>query len=224
MTILRIAAFLPFLAWLGASGMAIANPPVLFSGPDRQVYRLAALEVVNKDALRPYLVNLPFDQVEAGATDMPYDRWGRRLVNLPGLGRMAIAQGWAICRPQFDILCRPDWLDAEEAAREQKTGIWLEQFPISIEKAGQYIGSYALVKGRILHAQALRRYVYLNFGKTWKTDFTIRVASEDAKKMAKDGVNLLALTGRQIEVRGVVFEENGPMIELRDIQALEILQ
>ena len=50
-----------------------------------------------------------------------------------------------------------------------------------------------------------REDLYLNFGENYKTDFTVRIPKRAWKQFGD-------MDGKEITVRGVVREYNGPMI------------
>jgi micrococcal nuclease len=66
------------------------------------------------------------------------------------------------------------------------------------------------------------RYVYLNFGADWRADFTVRAQRADLAG-ALAGLDLAALAGRMVEVRGVVLEAGGPLIELSHAEQIQVL-
>ena len=67
------------------------------------------------------------------------------------------------------------------------------------------------------------RFVYLNFGPDWRRDFTVRIAKEVARRLADAGLDLASLPGREIEIRGVVLEAGGPLIELSHPEQMQLL-
>jgi len=75
----------------------------------------------------------------------------------------------------------------------------------------------------VVRVAPTKRYVYLNFGADWRSDFTLRVASNLARSLKKAGLDLEALAGRDVEVRGYVLEAGGPLIELSHREQIRIL-
>ena len=65
--------------------------------------------------------------------------------------------------------------------------------------------------------------VYLNFGSDWRTDFTVRIDPADASRFETAGMDLLALEGQVIRVRGWVQDENGPMIRVDHPERIELV-
>ena len=83
--------------------------------------------------------------------------------------------------------------------------------------------SYEIVEGRIETVAEVRGRTYLNFGKNWRRDFTITIASDAAKLFEGQNEGLAALRGRSVRVRGWIENVNGPSINLTHPEQLEIL-
>lgn len=139
-----------------------------------------------------------------------------------------LAQGLARVMPvEPNLEMVPEMLAIENRARSYGRGIWSKDsgwhllFP---EETRDKIGTVQVVQGTIDGAASVKNNLYLNFGKDWKTDFTVRIAAPLRKKLAKDGIDPMALSGKNVRVRGYIDEYNGPMITLDNIQQLEILK
>lgn len=65
--------------------------------------------------------------------------------------------------------------------------------------------------------------MYLNFGADWRTDFTITIAARDLKLFEQAGLDLFALEGRTVRVRGWLDSYNGPAIEADHPEQIEVL-
>jgi hypothetical protein len=83
---------------------------------------------------------------------------------------------------------------------------------------------FALVEGRIARMGRTHQFWYANFGDDLRRDFTFRVPVAAEAGFAAAGVELRALSGRRVRVRGWLFEDNGPMIEITTPLALEPLE
>jgi len=198
---------------------------------DGRVLRLAGIEPIAQPQVRAALGR--HRAIEwAGSGPAVYDRWGAELA-APSAGgalslpAMLVRDGLALVRPDTALAGQLDQLFAlERAARAAGRGLWAgpQRWPVTPEETAPLEGRFALVRGRVLQAQATRGYTYLNFGAVWRTDFTVRVPAPEAGKMAKQGLDLVSLADHWIEVRGHLFEENGPMIEIRHREALEIVE
>jgi len=115
----------------------------------------------------------------------------------------------------------------EQKARANKEGIWADDSDHKVltpETAEQAIGEFGLIEGRVEKTASVRNNVYLNFGKDWKTDFTIMVSPNMRKKLALNGIHPLGLGGQIVRVRGWLREYNGPLIELDVIEHLELIE
>ena len=126
-----------------------------------------------------------------------------------------------------DVNMLTDMYKAEQSAREAKRGMWedgSEHSVLAHDQTKPHIGDFAIIEGMVQKAASVRNSVYLNFGKDWKTDFTIQISPALRKKFSKEGVNVLNLAHQSVRVRGILREYNGPLIELEDTIHLEILQ
>jgi endonuclease YncB( thermonuclease family) len=119
-----------------------------------------------------------------------------------------------------------EMLMLEENARERGLGIWSDPFYAvrTPEEAGKDIGSFQLVEGRVMKAARVKNYVYLNFGKDWRTDFTVSVPVKHLRQFTDAGLDLLALSGQVIRVRGWLKEYSGPMIDATHPEQIEVLE
>jgi micrococcal nuclease len=104
----------------------------------------------------------------------------------------------------------------EEAARRSGAGIWAQgrHAPRPAHQVAQLVGSFQIVEGRVVRVAPTERYIYLNFGADWRSDFTLRVARSSERSFREAGIELEELAGRNVEVRGYVLEAGGPLIEL----------
>lgn len=84
-------------------------------------------------------------------------------------------------------------------------GDWWKTDAVTPEEAGKHVGKLTVVKGRVLSTFQTREDLYLNFGADYKTDFTVRIPKRAWKQFGD-------MKGKEITVRGVVREYNGPMI------------
>jgi len=159
------------------------------------------------------------------------DRHGRQLAHLSlGDGRWVqrnlLSQGLArvYSFPDNRALVA-EMLAAERMARAAGRGIWSDGFyairsPLGLERD---LGTFQLVEGRVAAAARVRGTTYLNFGADWRTDFTIVVRRQDRAAFDEAGIDLLALEGRSVRVRGWLDKRNGPMIAATHPEQLEIL-
>jgi micrococcal nuclease len=154
--------------------------------------------------------------------DPPRDRHGRLVAQLWRHDGLWL-QGALLEQGLVQVQTRPGEtaLAAEMAAREQaarstRTGIWAHgRFaPRPAHQVGALVGSFQIVQGHVLRVEPTERYIYLNFGRDWRADFTLRVARSSAPSFRDAGIDLEQLEGQDVEVRGYVLEAGGPLIEL----------
>ena len=112
----------------------------------------------------------------------------------------------------------------EQAARSSRAGVWARGLfgPRSAHQVAPLICSFQIVRGRVVRVAPTERYIYLNFGADWRSDFTLRVSRSDARSFGEAGIELEQLTGREVEVRGYVLEAGGPLIELSHPEQIRI--
>jgi len=112
----------------------------------------------------------------------------------------------------------------EKAARSAGIGVWAHGLfkPRPAHQMAQLVGSFQIVQGRVVRVAPTERYIYLNFGADWRSDFTLRVARSSERSFREAGIELEELAGRNVEVRGYVLEAGGPLIELSHPEQIRI--
>jgi len=160
------------------------------------------------------------------------DRHGRVLAHLrrasDGLWVQGAMLGAGLARvytfPDNRVLAA-EMLALERQARADETGLWgLPHYALrTADNARHDVDSFQIVEGRVLDAARIKGRVYLNFGADWRTDFTVKVLARYEKAFVKSGLDLMALKGRRVRVRGWIKSENGAMIELDHPERLEVL-
>lgn len=237
---MRLSVFLAAILSLASVQAARALVPIAsvdahlqLVTKDGRVLRLAGVQPIVLPQVRGVLDQHRLIERSSTEPETPiFDRWGAEYIAPKGEGGLTlqsilVRDGLALIRPDTAFDDQVERLrPLERAARDAGRGFWQASvtWPLAADDAASHEGQYALVRGQVLQAQAARRYTYLNFGAVWRTDFTVRVPNTVAKTLAKQGLDLLALEGRWIEARGFVFDENGPMIEIRHRDALEIVK
>lgn len=145
-------------------------------------------------------------------------RWVQRILLLQGLARV-------YSFPDNRALVA-EMLAAERVAREADEGIWANEFyairsPFELTRD---LGSFQLVEGRIVDTARVRGTTYLNFGADWRADFTVVVRPQFRAAFDEAGIDLLALEGRSVRVRGWLDRRNGPMISATHPEQIEVLE
>ena len=172
------------------------------------------------------------------------DRHGRSLgqlfvVGQPGTGAETGPETWVQAKLVADGFarvysfpdnrsCIADLMLAEGRARLNRLGIWSDPYYAvrRADKPGELTGRsghYELVEGRVLAAEQAGGRVYLNFGRTWKTDFTVVIDKAALGRFSKDGLDPLKLADALVRVRGWVDTHDGPRIEVTHPEQIEVL-
>ena len=153
----------------------------------------------------------------------PTDRWGRLVgrVTLPevdgvSVNREMVARGFARVRPEEEEDGEARSLLALEAsARAARRGIWASPYYAVREADAVTLGaqgSFQIVEGVVVDAAAVRRWIYLNYGPDYRTDFTAGAPPEFSDRFDEDA--MLALPAARVRVRGEIERYNGPFIRL----------
>ncbi len=129
-----------------------------------------------------------------------------------------VGEGRALVAPAADV---PDavlveLLGLERAAREAGRGRWADGGlgPLPAEAVTAPAGSFVLVRGTVRAVTRRQDLTYLDFGPDWRQDFTVRADTRSLNGFARAGLDVAALAGKRILVRGWLFENAGPMVEL----------
>ncbi len=113
----------------------------------------------------------------------------------------------------------------EAAARKARRGLWASgrYDVLAADAVAAPPGRLVIVRGRVRAAARVARFVYLNFGADWRRDFTVRLTSAVRRSLARDRRAPAWWRGRRIEVRGLLVDENGPLIEPGDAAQIRLL-
>ena len=124
--------------------------------------------------------------------------------------------------------CVTALLAREAAARADRAGVWgVSTYRVlaagDLERLGRLTRSYQLVEGVVAAVGDTRARVYLNFENDWRRDFTIVVERKDAEALKAAGLDVKALAGKRLRVRGWIQWQNGPMIRVTHVEQIELL-
>jgi endonuclease YncB( thermonuclease family) len=121
-----------------------------------------------------------------------------------------------------------EMLALEREARAAGRGIWSHPFyslrAARAEALWPLLDSFQLVEGEVREVFSARRNTYLNFGEDWREDFSLQIPADASKLFEEEGVDLAALAGRRVRVRGWIEAYNGPLIRVTHPEQLEILE
>ncbi len=121
--------------------------------------------------------------------------------------------------------CAGELYAAEAQARADRVGIWA--YPSYAVRTPQMLqgdtGTFQIVEGRVVAAEIRGGRAYLNFGRDWRTDFTVTIAPDDLKLFRRLGVDPRSYAGKRVRVRGWIEMLNGPQMQIADPEAIQIL-
>ena len=165
------------------------------------------------------------------------DRHGRTLGQLFVTGdsevwvqQRMIAGGWGrVYSFPDNRACVTQLLDVEMQARLNKLGIWADPYYLvrRADRPADFAGRpgyYELVEGRVLQAEVAQGRVYLNFGRSWKEDFTAVLDRAALRLFSGAGLDPLKLEGALVRIRGWVDERDGPRVEITHPEQVEVLR
>ncbi len=157
--------------------------------------------------------------IEVTLLNLEPDRYARfpatiKLQSGADLGETLLERGLVLVEPMigegFEGL-----FAAETRAREAQHGFWADgQFsimPVGLVDAEPL--RFVVARGEIKAVGEGGYHAYLNFGDNWRRDFTVRFAKDDLEVLFGDML-LEDFVGEVIEVRGWLFDANGPMIQI----------
>lgn len=177
------------------------------------------------------LKSLVGKQVEV-SFDGKADRWSRHRATVEFSGQDVASQlvdgGLALVDSgESGVLCNPTLLEIEQRARDRQAGFWSKRSTQTLsalapEMILKHEGRFALVEGHIIGVGIRKKWTYLNFGRDWKSDFTVSISSAVWAKMQESGLNAETLKGKSVRVRGIIRQWNGPSLEILAPEMLEI--
>lgn len=185
------------------------------------------------DEAYSFLADLALDQnVFLAYGGLPEDRHGRALAHVvrdDGLWLQGAILAAGMARVYSFADNRAiiyDMLALEEAARAAGRGIWaLPYYAIrfATDPLDEEIDTFQLVEGVVLDVARVRGRYFLNFGADYRDDFTITIAPADAGVFEGSNMDLFALEGRPVRVRGWLGFRNGPQIVADHPEQIEII-
>lgn len=146
-------------------------------------------------------------------------RWLQREVLQRGLARVSIAPD----RPE----CARELYAAEAEARSAGAGLWtISAYRVRTPESlrWQDLGTFQIVEGTVVNARVSSGRAYLNFGRNWRTDFTVTIAPEDMKRFKAWNVDPYSYGGKHVRVRGWIDRLHGFEIGAGSPAQIEVLQ
>jgi endonuclease YncB( thermonuclease family) len=147
-------------------------------------------------------------------------RWVQAGLVAAGMVRVAPEAG--------EVPCALALLAVERRAEQARLGVWAERrFAVEaadqIEALSAARGRFVLVEGTVNRVGETSSRTYLDFGRRYSQDFSIIVPRAARAAFAAAGIDLRALRGRHVRVRGTIFSSGGPAIEIRHPASLEVI-
>lgn len=155
--------------------------------------------------------------------------WLQGFLVSQGLARVAIEGVAGACTSRL--------LEIEEEARQHRRGYWSSNvFQVfdanETTSISAQLGRFTIVEGRIRRISKIGDRIYLNMGKSWRDDFTVRVPAWLANDDLESGTLTLRTTvanvspasltrGSLIRVRGWIEQRGGPLIEVDQPEQIE---
>ncbi len=202
--------------------IGIQAPEIFHDGRPPEAYAEAAREVLQLLAMG--------QQAEVQLNTPPTDRYGRFLgdvyVGGQSLSLKLLESGAArIYLFADNHLPTAPLFAAEATARAANIGLWrLPEYALrNPENAKDYLGTYQLVRGKIVNVAKVGKWIYVNFGQDYRTDFTAMIPVKREKAFNKAGLNLLRLGGKTVELRGWLESLNGAAMRLEHPAQLQVL-
>ncbi len=211
----------------------IEVPPL----PDREAPAAPPGGTAAKAALADIVTGV---QIVLRQAEFASDRYGRIVAYVdavrPGAGRSAEAAlisaglarvGDGVGSPD----CAADLLRGEETARHAKLGLWASPYyeVVSADNPAEVLvrqGRFSLVEGAVVSVHESGPTIYVNFGRRWSESFTVTIRKRIERKFAAAGLNLKALAGRRVRVRGWIEKRGGspgaPWIEAAHPEQIEL--
>ena len=195
---------------------------------------ISSLAVTARDILKDMLIGKRIELYQTKDKKVGItNRMGHDLVHLELVDSRAWAQGTLLALGLARVKTTPAtahmaeaMLKLEQQARRDKQGIWTDE-TYSIftpETAEAAIGSFAIVEGRVESVALKKNRIYINFGKDWKSDFTVSIAPADKRRFSRAKLDPLGWGGQIIRVRGPVREYNGAYMEILHPEAVEFIE
>lgn len=173
-------------------------------------------------------------EIELYQSGRTHDRYNRLLAHVTTkkgtwLQGLLLQKGLARSYSYADNrACMKKMLTLESLARKEQRGLWryrlfAPQPALNQKQLLQKRYRFTLVEGRVQKVAVVKGWVFLNFGNNWRHDFTIAIKRKYKKKIAKSGLDLEALAGRTVRVRGWIERWNGPLIKVTHKEQIEQL-
>jgi len=124
--------------------------------------------------------------------------------------------------------CAAELVELEAAARALGRGLWANA-AYAVRDAGKprelmrYLGSFQVVEGVVANTNNAKGRVYIDFGPDWHSDFSVAVDPKDRQKFEKAKIDLMALKGKRVRVRGWIESSGHAEIRVTHPEQIELV-
>lgn len=201
--------------------------------PDLDFYEPGDLSVTTIEILEDFLIGRPVAIYQTKSKNAGrMNRMGHHIAHLVRTDKdvwvqgMILKLGLARARTtKYNPEMASQMLEMESYARRTKDGLWgIDEFKIlTPSQAAKNIGSYQIIEGIVQNVSRQKNTIFLNFGKNWRTDFTISMTSSDLKAFTKQKLEPQDWNGKRVRVRGWIESWNGPHIKIDHPERFELL-
>ncbi len=145
--------------------------------------------------------------------------WVQRAILLQGLARVSLAPDRSECARELYA--------AEAQARAVRRGLWASPaYAVHSPESLRWrdLGTFQIVEGAVQNVAVRGSRAYLNFGRNWRTDFTVTISPDDMKAFRARGIDPYSYANKTIRVRGWIDRLNGYEIEAAGPAQIEVLE
>jgi len=175
--------------------------------------------------------------IDLAFTSSRPDRYGRKLAQVVvrqnksriWVQEFLLARGHArLDLTETELPCVSGLLAVEAMARSTNQGLW-SHAAYQTRHAHQPLdllrleSTFQIIEGRVAKVARSRQRYFINFGRHRYRDFTIGLGSRIKDQLRLRGIDVTALAGSNIRVRGWLERRGGPYIYLSTADQLEIL-
>lgn len=180
-----------------------------------------SLERNGRDRYGRYVGQIFLGQKSSDQNSRADTRWLQAMLVRAGHARVLLT-------PEMDPICAKILLTAEAKAAAAQRGLWQLALynPKRAEDIWQLLrlrSTYQIIEGVIARVSVGRSAIYLNFGRNWKRDFTVRLSRFMVKRAGISPAAARQLKNKSVRVRGWIEKRNGPLIRVWRAEQVELL-
>ncbi len=186
------------------------------------------------EKIRNWLVG---KNIQLHLSDMKRDRYGiwPAYVYLSGNGKKIWVQSRLVSEGtvrvssiNYKYECLKQLLEVEHVARKANLGLWAYEayrvrFAEDIWGLMRLVDRFQIVEGKVIDVVEVKGRVYLNFGRNWRKDFTVKISKGAWGRFKEKGLSLNSFKGKRVRVRGWIQLRNGPLIEVKHPDLIEVI-